>query len=55
MSPSPETKAIVKEWCEMQRAKYGPDWKRVVAKQMSDAATPYVEAILKLGNHGRSA
>jgi len=45
---SPEAKAIVKEWCAMQREKYGPDWKSIVAKQMSDAAAPYVDAILKL-------
>ena len=47
--PSPEVKALLKEWCRVEREKYGPDWKKIVAKQMADASMPYVNAILQMG------
>lgn len=51
--PSPEVRAIIKKFVEVNREKYGPDWKKIVSKQMADASRPYVEAILKMGKkHG---
>lgn len=47
--PSPEVKAIIREFCRVNREKYGPDWKRIVAQQMAKASEPYVEAILNMG------
>ena len=49
VTPSPEVKALIKEWCDLERAKYGPDWKKIVAKQMAKASEPYVAAILNMG------
>ena len=46
--PSPEVKAILKTWCDMQRDKYGPDWKKILAAEMAKASMPYVNAILRL-------
>jgi len=46
--PSPEVKAILKEWCEMQRAKYGPDWKRILANEMAAKSAPILSAFLGL-------
>jgi hypothetical protein len=43
--PSPEVKAIMKEWCEMQRQKYGPDWKRILAKEMTEQTMPLIEKL----------
>lgn len=34
--PSPEVKAIVKEWVDMQQDKYGPDWKEILADEMAE-------------------
>lgn len=47
--PSPEVRAVISEFCKVQRAKYGPDWKKILAREMADASRPYVEAILKMG------
>jgi len=46
-NPSPEVRALLKEWCDIERAKYGLDWKKIVAKQLADASAPYIEAFLK--------
>lgn len=46
-TPSPEAKAIIKQWCDLNREKYGPDWKNILAKQMADASRPYLEALFK--------
>jgi hypothetical protein len=45
--PSPEVKAILKEWCDMQREKYGPDWKNILAKEMSERTGPVIDALLQ--------
>jgi hypothetical protein len=45
--PTPEVRALLKEWCDMMRAQYGDDWKKIVTKQMADASRPYLEALLK--------
>jgi hypothetical protein len=46
--PSPEVKAIIREFCDIQRAKYGPDWKKILAKEMAEKSKPFLEALLKL-------
>lgn len=47
--PHPEVRAVMKEFCDVQRARYGPDWKKILAKQMADASRTYVEQIIKMG------
>lgn len=47
--PSPEVRAVLREFCKIQREKYGPDWKRIFAKEMTEKTAPYIDAILKLG------
>lgn len=44
--PSPEVKAILKEFCNMQRAKYGPDWKKILAAEMTEKTMPVILALL---------
>lgn len=34
--PSSEVKAIIKEWVDMQRDKYGPNWKEILSKEMAE-------------------
>lgn len=48
LEASPEVKAIIKEWCEMQRVKYGPDWKRILATEMAEKSAPVLSALLGL-------
>jgi hypothetical protein len=45
---SPEVRTMLREFCKIQREKYGPDWKRILAKEMTEKTAPYVDAILKL-------
>ena len=47
VTPSPELKALLAEFCRIQREKYGPDWKAVLAKEMADKTAPVVEGLLK--------
>lgn len=47
--PSPEVKALIKEFCRVEREKHGPEWKKILAKQMAKASEPYVKAILNMG------
>lgn len=51
--PSPEVKAIIKQWVEHNRAKYGPDWKKILAKEMADKTSPYMEAFIRITGVGR--
>jgi len=48
VTPSPELKALIKEFCQIQREKYGPDWKAILAKEMADKSAPVVEGLLKV-------
>ena len=43
-----EVKKILKSWCDMQREKYGDNWKEIVAKQMTEKTAPTIEKLLKL-------
>ncbi len=42
----PEAKFILGEFCRIQREKYGPDWKRKLAEEMSAKTTPIIQALL---------
>lgn len=46
--PSAEVKAILKEFCELQRAKYGPDWKKILAAEMALKSAPVLRRLLEL-------
>ena len=35
MTPSPEVKAVFKTFVDIQREKYGPDWKEKLSKEMA--------------------
>lgn len=49
---SPELKALIKQWTDMQKEKYGPNWKEILAKEMSSqmvstGVAPYFNFLLK--------
>ena len=46
--PSPVVKKIIGEFVRVNREKYGPDWKKILAKEMADQSRPVLEALLKL-------
>jgi hypothetical protein len=46
--PSAEVKKILGEFCRIQRDKYGPDWKKILAKEMADQSRPFLEALVAL-------
>ncbi len=46
--PSPEVRAILKEFCKKQEEKYGPDWKKILAAEMAEKTTPVLLALQKL-------
>jgi hypothetical protein len=48
LESSPEVKAIIKEFCEFQRVKYGPDWKRILAEEMAAKTAPVISALLEI-------
>ena len=43
---SPELKALLKSWCTLQEEKYGPDWKKKLAKEMTQE--PQTQELLKI-------
>lgn len=45
--PSPEVRAVIGEFVRVQEAKYGRDWKKILAKEMADQSRPFLEALLK--------
>lgn len=48
-SPSPELKALIKSWTQLQKEKYGENWKEILAKEMSTKmlANPFMEQLIK--------
>lgn len=44
--PSPEVKAIIAEFVEVQKAKYGPDWKEKLSASMAAKSSPFIEGLL---------
>jgi hypothetical protein len=53
--PSPEVRAILKEFCRLQREKYGPEWTRILAKEMAEKTAPYAHAILNMGRRNAAS
>jgi hypothetical protein len=51
--PSKEIQEILHERCNLQREKYGPNWKRILAKEMAEKQRSVLENIARLGRgHG---
>lgn len=46
--PSPEVKAIISDYVKAQREKYGDDWKRLKAAEMTAQTMPSVNRLLNL-------
>ena len=44
--PSPEVRKILKDFCSIQEEKYGPEWKTILAKEMAEKSTPFLNALL---------
>jgi hypothetical protein len=47
MKPSPEVRALIREFCKIQEAKYGPDWKKKLAAEMAEQSRPFLAALLQ--------
>lgn len=47
-TPSPEVKAILKDFCAIQRAKYGPAWKSALAAEMAQKTMQDLKPLLAL-------
>lgn len=43
--PTPEVKEILREFCRIQQEKYGPGWKKILAKEMTEKTMPFAGAI----------
>jgi hypothetical protein len=48
IEPSPEVKAMIREWVRLNEAKYGPDWKKKLAEEMTAKSMPAINALLAL-------
>lgn len=46
--PSPEVKAILREFFAKQREKYGENWKSILAAEMTEQTAPVINALLSL-------
>ncbi len=46
--PSPEVRAMMQEFVRINKEKYGPDWKNILAKQMAEKAVPVLSKLLEL-------
>ncbi|UGY15147.1 hypothetical protein HAP48_0042585 [Bradyrhizobium septentrionale] len=44
--PSDEVKAILREFVAIQKAKYGPDWKKKLSAEMAAKSRPFIDALL---------
>lgn len=44
--PSPEVKKILGEFVRVNREKYGPNWKAILAKEMEEKSAPFLQALL---------
>lgn len=39
---------MIGEFVRIQREKYGPDWKRILAEEMARESEPFVRALFQL-------
>lgn len=44
--PSPEVRAVLRKFCEVNEAKFGPDWKAKLAAQMAERSAPVVQGLI---------
>ncbi len=47
LKPSPEVKAILLDFCRVNEAKYGPDWKAILARELTDDMVKNVPWLFK--------
>lgn len=50
---SPEVKQMISKFVQIQRLKYGPDWKNILAAEMAAKTAPVVEKLLVLRDQVR--
>ena len=48
MDVSPETRAVLKAYCEDMKAKHGPNWKEIKAKELADKTAPAAIKLLEV-------
>lgn len=48
LAPSPEVKALLGEFCRIQREKHGEDWKRILAEEMAAKTAPVLQRFIEL-------
>lgn len=46
--PSPEVKAMIRNFVAIQREKYGDDWKAKLSAKMAAETAPLIEGLLSL-------
>lgn len=47
VTPSPEVRAILREFCRQKEAELGPEWKAILADRMTRATMPFVEKLFE--------
>ena len=45
---SPEIKALIKQWCDMQKEKYGENWKEILAEKMAKETMKKLQPLFEL-------
>lgn len=48
LEPSPEVKAVIRNFVAIQREKYGDDWKAKLSAEMAAKTAPLIEGLLSL-------
>lgn len=51
-TPSPEVRALVTKFVRIQRAKYGEDWPKHLAREMAEETAPVIRALFMLARRG---
>lgn len=51
--PSPEVKAVIRNFVAVQREKYGENWKEILSAKMAAEAEPFVSALLALRDRAK--
>jgi len=46
--PSPEVKELIREWVKLNKKKYGPKWKEILAQEMTEQSMPLINELLNL-------
>lgn len=48
IEPSPELKALIRKFVELQRVKHGPDWKNKLSAEMAAITAPVFTALMNM-------